>query len=156
MNILEKIKSNIRLNNTMSEEYLNTVILYKLAKVATNMRARIAYPDGSFIPVNVYGLALAHSGASKGKTMNLLDKFFKPFEKKFMNEYAPEKVSANLQQRIEMLAVKKGIDEVEAEAEIMKHWKKLPKHLYAFSDCTIEGAKAFREKLTIAGIGSLN
>ncbi len=156
MSILKRIKENIAINSNLTEEYLNIVILYKLSQVGTNMRARIRYVDGSFIPVNIYGLALADSGRGKGRIMNMMSPYFKPFEKEFMNNYAPDKVAENLQHRIEQYAVKKGIEPNEAEAEIMKHWRRLPKHLYSFSDATIEGVKAFREKLTIANMGSVN
>ena len=139
------------------EHFITMMVLNKLGQVAANMRIKFRYFDGGIIPVNFYGMMLASSGANKGKITNLLeDNFIKGFQDRFMNNLAPEVSIRRLEELAEAKSIRDGIDVTQAQSEIYKEWNRLPKHLYSFSDATIEGIKAKRVKLSMIELGSTN
>lgn len=150
--INEMIKKKVGINN---DNFINTMIHYKMAQITTNMRMSAELIDGTKVPSNFYALNLAPSGFSKGKTINFLeDNIFGAFEHEFMEVYAPEVARAKLQSLAEDEAIQKGITEEDAMNSILNEWSKLPKHLYSFSSATMEGLKAKRRKLTMIDLGS--
>jgi len=156
--ILRKITQLIKSKNPTADSFLVTLMaLNKLSQIASNMRVKIQYVDGGIIPVNFYGLALAGSGFGKGKINNILeDNIINEFQDRFMNSLAPSVSMSKLETLAETKSLDEGIDITVAQAEIYKEWNKLPKHLYTFSDATIEGLKAKRLKLSMIELGSTN
>jgi len=133
------------------------MIMNKMAQISANMRVKVHYMDGTLIPVNFYGMMLANSGIGKGKITNLLeDNITGLFEEKFMKKLAPEVSEDRLNFLAEQKAISEGLDQAIALNEILKEWNKLPKHLYSFSDATIEGTKAKRVKLSMIELGATN
>lgn len=152
--LTELIQSKTGIKN---KHFIRLMILNQFSQVATNMRVSIKYYDGTVIPVNMYGLAMAVSGFGKGRLTNILeDELFYKFKNKFMNELAPSISVESLQNLAEDICVKNGIDQEEAMDMVMKRWNTLPKFLYNFSEATDAGLKGARERMTMAGVGGTN
>lgn len=157
----ETVREIIRLvqsKNPSSDKYLVTMMtLNKLGQISANMRIKFRYMDGGIIPVNFYGCALASSGFGKGKITNVLeDNICNGFQQRFMKSLAPAIAEEKLESLAEEKSITDGTDISVAQAEIYKEWNKLPKHLYSFSDATIEGLKAKRVKLSMIELGATN
>jgi len=157
----EKLKEIVRLiksKNPTADSFIITLMtINKLAQIASNMRVQVRYLDGGIIPANFYGIALASSGFGKGKITNILeDSIVKKKKKKFMESLAPAISNERLEALAEEKSIKDGIDITVAQSEIYKEWNRLPKHLYTFSDATIEGLKSKRVKLSIIELGATN
>ncbi len=157
----ETISQLVRLVRTKTPEvnkYFTTMmVMNKVAQIVGNMRGKISYMDGSIIPLNMYGVMLATSGYGKGKTNNILEEnITNGFIDKFMNSYAPKISSDALEDLSERNSVQYGTELTESRAKVMKEWDRLPKHLYSFSDATLEGFKAKRVKLSMIDLGATN
>jgi len=133
--------------------YFRVLIAYKFAEIATHMRTNVDYL-GSIVPANVYAVDLASSGFSKDRAMHLLDKeIFGGFRDKFKLVFK-EISDLNLQNLADQKSVLEDMPLSSAEFEINRKFNSLPNFLYSFGESTIEGYKALRLKLSMAGIGA--
>lgn len=141
----------------VDEHFIKIMLFNKLSQISTNMRNTIQWMDGTKVPTNFYAFNLATSGYSKGKINNILeDELTNRFKAKFLTTFSASQIDTKLTMRSQALAAQNGIDEAEAHAEIIRRWNKLPKHLYSFSEATIEGFRAKREKLSMVEFGATN
>jgi len=139
------------------DSFMNAMILFKMSQVAANMRANVVLGDKTKVPINVYCLALAKSGFSKGLTMNLLeDNIFSSFKERFMKYTAPSVFEKSVQKHAEEIMIRMSVDEQTAKDMIYEELRKIPSYLYSYSECTVEGTKAMRRRLHLSGIGALN
>lgn len=137
--------------------FFRIMVTYKFAELATNMRCKIEYAGTKNIPCNIYALDLAPSGYSKNASMNILDKnIFQGFRDKFLDETMPKVQEKKLALYADELSLATGVDIGQAHNQIEKEFNNLPKFLYQFGASTIEGVKALRTKLSMAGIGATN
>ena len=133
--------------------YFRVLVAYKFAEIATHMRTSVNYL-GSVVPANVYAVDLASSGFSKDRAMHLLDKdIFGGFRDRFKTTFK-EVSELNLQNIADQKAILEDISITAAEFDIIKKFNGLPNFLYSFGESTIEGYKALRLKLSMAGIGA--
>jgi len=152
--IISIVKSKLPESDT---HFTVMMIMNKMAQLSANMRVKVHYMDGTLIPVNFYGMMLASSGVGKGKITNLLEENITGmFEERFMKQLAPEVSDDRLHFLAEQRAITNGTSEPIELAEVLKEWNRLPKHLYSFSDATIEGVKAKRVKLSMIELGATN
>lgn len=141
----------------VDEYFTKMMVLNKISQIVSNMRGKVVYMDGGEVPINYYGLMLATSGYAKGKTTNIIeDNLIHKFINRFMNHYAPSVAEKSIEVLAEEYSLSHGCDILKANSEIMKEWNRLPKHLYSFSDATIEGFKAKRVKLSMLNLGATN
>jgi hypothetical protein len=137
--------------------FFRVIVSYFLGKVAAEMRAEIRTHNNTYLPVNVYAINLAPSGAGKTKAMNFLEEqvchlFYDRFKGEVL-PYAAEKHMAKL-------AIDRSMQTGESDdyelKKIHHEFKDLGQWLTSFDSATPAALKQFRHKLLLANCGSLN
>ena len=152
--IVDIIKSKTQSNNT---DFFRVLVAYYLAKIASTMRTEIATHDRGNIPVNVYAMNLAPSGAGKGYSTHLLEeKIIDPFKKQFLESTFQSVAEVNLRKlAVERASVEMGDEDVEYEL-ICKEFESLGHMLFSFDSGTTPAIKQMRQKLLMAGSGAMS
>ena len=152
--------------NNGNRHYFRILTAYYLSKVASMMRCNIETQDRGKIPVNTYVLNLMPSGAGKGHSTNILEReFINPFKRKFLSKVFPVQAAAN----ITNLALEIANDKVTAgsmishqeefeaaKEDLEKQFARLGELAFSFDSGTTPAVKQMREKLLLAGAGSMN
>jgi hypothetical protein len=155
--LLEKIVDILKVKTNVSDgSFFRIITLYKLSQMLTMMRITVSYVGGKNIPVNIYALALADSGFSKGRSMSILeDELFHKFKEKFKYVYADEK-NKNLAKIAESLAIDTDRDEDICYREVLKTFDKFPSFIYSAGAGTEEGLKGLMSAFDMTKIASVN
>lgn len=137
--------------------FFRILVAYYLTKIASTMRTNIATHDRGKIPVNVYALNLAPSGTGKGyATFILEDKIIGPFKDIFMEET----FQIIAERSLRALAVKRAVadmDDEDAEYDrICAEFESCGPMLFSFDSGTTPAIKQMRQKLLMAGSGSMS
>ena len=157
----------IRKVNNNNRHFFRILVGYYLSKVASMMRCNIQTNDRDVIPVNTYVLNLMISGTGKGHSTNVLEReFVSHFKKAFLDTVFPRKAEENIQTLAEekaraMVASGQSILSLSEEAAIQqdkftKHFERLGELAFSFDSGTAPAVKQMREKLLLAGAGSMN
>lgn len=137
--------------------FFRVEVAYFLSKMASAMRCTVSSPDRGEIPVNAYALCLATSGYSKGRSVNFIEeKILKGFKDKFMENTFEEVSKINLEGFAASKAAAKGTDPAEELAVIEKAFNRAGSYLFTFDSGTAPAIKQLRQKLLMAGAGSIN
>ena len=131
------------------------------------MRCNIQTNDRDVVPVNTYVLNLMISGTGKGHSTNILEReFVSHFKKEFLDHLFPQKAEEHLQTLAEEKARAKckngqSILSVSEEAVIQldkftRQFERLGELAFSFDSGTAPAVKQMREKLLLAGAGSMN
>ena len=132
-------------------------VAYNFCLVASMMRATIMTPDRGEIPINMYALNLATSGAGKGHSTNILEeKVIGQFRERFKDETFPLLAEQNLPKIALKRANRKAGDPDEELVRVQKEFDNLGNLLFTFSEATAPAVKQLRHKLLMADAGSLN
>lgn len=144
---------------TQSENtgFFRILVAYYLAKIASTMRTNIETHDRGRIPVNVYALNLAPSGTGKGyATFILEDCIIRPFRETFMEDTFQVIAEKSLRK----LAVKRAVadmDDEDAEYDkVCAEFESCGPMLFSFDSGTTPAIKQMRQKLLMAGSGSMS
>jgi hypothetical protein len=157
----------VRKVNNDNRHFFRILTGYYLSKVASMMRCSIQTNDRDVIPVNTYVLNLMVSGTGKGHSTNILERdFISHFKKEFLNNIFPRKAEEN----IEILAQERAQARVTSGQTILSlaeeyaiqkdrfqsHFDRLGELAFSFDSGTSPAVKQMREKLLLAGAGSMN
>lgn len=130
---------------------------YFLGKMASTMRATIVTKDRGEIPVNIYALGLATSGFGKGHSVSIVeDEFLAPFKRRFMESTFPTLAENSLWKMANDLAARNQSDGQEEFDKLEKTFKGLGAFPFTFDSGTPPAVKQLRQKLLMAGCGSIN
>jgi len=137
--------------------FFRMLVSYYFAKVASTMRAEILLHNNTTLPINIYAINLAPSGAGKGKSRTFMeDKVLCLFNDRFKDETLPLVAQRNLARIANLRAIKHSTDS-NAELDIVHaEFKQSGEWLSAFDSATAPALKQLRHKLLMAQAGSLN
>ena len=137
--------------------FFRAITSYFLGKVASQMRASLKLHSHNDLPINIYAVALAPSGAGKGKAMNFLEEeVIGLFAERFKEEtllFATEKNIAKLSMH---RAAKLGTDPDDELEKLHIEFKNSGEWMSSFDSATPAALKQFRHKLLLADAGALN
>ena len=136
--------------------FFRVLTTFHLCMIAAQMRVVIRTHDRGDIPVNMYALNLATSGAGKGFSTNILEKeITSQFRTRFLENF-PFAAEPNL----EKLALKRSSrDQTDYDFElekIKKEFASLGPLVYSFDSGTPAAVKQMRHKLLLADAGAVN
>jgi hypothetical protein len=136
--------------------FFRVLTTFHLCMIAAQMRVLIRTHDRGDIPVNMYALNLATSGAGKGFSTNILEKeITHQFRERFLENF-PFTAEPNL----EKLALKRSSrDSTEYDFELdktKKEFASLGPLVYSFDSGTPAAVKQMRHKLLLADAGAVN
>ena len=157
----------VRKVNNDNRHFFRILVGYYLSKVASMMRSNIQTNDRDVIPVNTYVLNLMISGTGKGHSTNIMEReFVSHFKKEFLDSVFPKKAEEHLQTLAEERARAKcqsgqSILSLSEEVAIQldrfeRHFERLGELAFSFDSGTAPAVKQMREKLLLAGAGSMN
>lgn len=129
---------------------------FHLCMLAAQMRVMIQTHDRGVIPVNMYALNLATSGAGKGFSSNILqNEITHLFRENFMEnfDFAAE---PNLDMLASRRATRKGTEQTDELIAIKKEYADLGPAIYDFDDATPAAVKQARHKMLMANLGAIN
>lgn len=156
--MIEEIAS-VLSNKTQNTDmpFFRVMISYFLGKMASCQRAMIVTKDRGEVPVNVYALSLALSGAGKGHSVGLLEnEFIKGFKDRFMSDTFDTVADANLWEVARHRALRKVCDENEEYGRVSTEFQRLGPYTFTFDSGTTPAVKQLRQKLLLSGAGSIN
>lgn len=137
--------------------FFQVEVAYFLGKLAATMRATIVTKDRGELPVNVYGMALAPSGFGKGHSISIVEnELLKGFKTRFMEDTFPVIAEQNLWVIANNRAARNGTDQQEEFDKAMKEFRSYGAYPFTFDSGTTPAVKQLRQKLLMAGIGSIN
>ncbi len=154
-----------KLVNVLCEQTENTnpmffriQVAYYFTLVASMMRASVSTLDRGEIPINLYAVNLATSGAGKGHSTNLMEeKVLHLFRDRFKDETFQLLADTNLPKLALKRANRKSVDPDEELVRVTKEFEKQGELLFSFSEASSTAAvKQMRHKLLMADAGSLN
>lgn len=129
---------------------------FHLCMIASQMRCRIRTHDRGDIPVNMYALNLATSGAGKGFSSNILqNEITHLFRENFMENFDLV-AEPNLDVLAAKRAARKGTDPNDEIQAVKKEYNSLGPFIYDFDDATPAAVKQMRHKILMADAGALN
>lgn len=143
---------------TQSENdlFYRVLIAFQFCVMASQMRCAIKTPDRGVIPVNMYALNLATSGAGKGHSTNILEEsVFHQFRDRFMETF-DFMAETNLSKLAVDRSLRKGTPEEEEKIRVAKEFNSLGPLVYTFDSGTPAALKQMRHKLLMAACGSMN
>lgn len=132
-------------------------VAYYFSLVASMMRASIKTLDRGVIPINLYAVNLATSGAGKGHATNILEeKVTHLFRDRFKDQTFTQLAEIALPQLALKRANRKAGDPDDELVRVQKEFDSLGGLLFSFSEATAPAVKQMRHKLLMADAGSLN
>lgn len=143
---------------TQSENdlFYRVLIAFQFCVMASQMRCTIKTPDRGLIPINLYALNLATSGAGKGHSTNILEEsVFHQFRDRFMETF-DFIAETNLSKLAADRSLRKNVPEDEEHIRTVKEFQALGPLVYTFDSGTPAALKQMRHKLLMANCGSMN
>lgn len=156
--MLEEIVD-ILTNKTQNTDrgFFRTEVAFFLGKIAASMRATIATKDRGDIPVNIYALALATSGFSKGHSIHIMEEdFLSGFKKRFMEDTFPVIAEKYLWEIANERAARKGTDQNDEFDKVQAEFNRAGAIPFTFDSGTSPAVKQLRQKLLMAKCGAIN
>ena len=129
---------------------------WHLVKAVSNMHGMVKSAVGSPMPINMYAICLAPSGAGKGHAMSTLEqgifgRYYGSFDAKV--EEAEHRAINVISNR---LVADKGIDEALARTKAEKEITELGAYVETFDSGSSPAIKQLRAKIQQLGFGALN
>ena len=141
----------------IDRKFFRVEVAYFLSKMAASMRAKLYTKDRGEIPVNVYALALAVSGAGKGFSIGLLENdYLGGFQQRFVEETFSLVAEQHLWDIANKRAARNGTDPNEEYEKVEKDFKSKGAFAFSFDSGTTPAVKQFREKLLMSKVGSIS
>jgi len=153
-NLVTKLMAHVNNEDPM---FFRLQAAFYLCTAASQMRCTLRLVDGSKIPVNMYALNLAPSGAGKGKATKFIkDRVLDQFESNFTNNTWQVCADRNMPILANKIAQRNGTDP-DRELESMKtEFKNMGAPLLVFDSGTVPAIKQARDKILMANSGSLS
>lgn len=155
---IEEITSLVssRVQNT-DKAFFRPIVAYHLMSLAATMRVQLKTLDRGEIPVNGYVIALAPSGAGKGHSTTILEReVFGDFRRTFVDYTLPMLAESSMWQLASKRAARSGKDEQEEFDKLAREYEQAGEYLHSFDDAHPSAVKQVRDKLLMAGAGSIN
>jgi hypothetical protein len=126
---------------------------YKLAQVASNLRATINNGEEKNVIVNFFGFSIMDSGKGKNRTLSTLDSYvFGGFFEEFKHAYKKRKMRIK-SERIESL-IEEGYDESLAVETVEEEFGGMVDWVSDMEESTPEGLRTMRESMAAVGLGA--
>mgnify|MGYP007069888324 CR=1 FL=1 len=156
--VVEEITEHLSIKSQNNDkDFFRLITSYFLAKMASSMQATIQTKHMGDIPVNIYALALSVSGYGKGTSIGIMETDFLPdFKTYFLEDTLPNIAKKNIHKMAVKKALKYSMSESDAEDSIKQFYEKTGEYPFTFDGGTAAAVKQVRDKLLIAGIGSIN
>lgn len=137
--------------------FFRVLISYYFAKIASMMRTNIKTHDRGIIPINLYAINLATSGAGKGHSINIVeDHIINQFRERFLESTFHVISEQNLAKIAVKRAAKKQTDPDEELLSVQAEFDRLGALAFSFDSGTTAAVKQMRHKLLMANAGSMN
>lgn len=137
--------------------FFRVMVSYFFAKMASTMRTEIKLYNGRTLPVNVYAINLAPSGAGKGKSKGFMEREVTHlFFDRFKDETLPDVSRVHMAKLANRKAVRNASDPDEELSLLEAEFKASGEWLSEFDSATPAALKQFRHKLKLANAGALN
>lgn len=137
--------------------FFRLLVAYYFTLIASMMRASIHTLDRGVIPINMFAVNLATSGAGKGHSTNLMEQeVIALFRERFTNETFQLLADQNLPKLANKRANRKSTDPDEELIRVQKEFDLQGTLLFSFSEATSPAVKQMRHKLLMADAGSVN
>lgn len=137
--------------------FFRVLVAYYFTLAASMMRCSIMTPDRGQIPVNMYAVNLAPSGAGKGHSINIIEEqVIDQFRYNFLQTTFPTLAEKNLSKIAQDRAISKQTDIDDEFERAKKEFASIGPMLFTFDSGTSPAVKQARHKLLMAQAGSLN
>lgn len=137
--------------------FFKPVVAFFLSEMASCMRTTILTKDRGEIPVNCYAISLGMSGLGKGHSVNILEEeFLKIFKNNFLTNVMPVIAERKLSDIAGTRALKNNTNQEEELTKAEGEYKALGPYPFTFDSGTSPAVKQLRQKLLMAGSGSIN
>lgn len=139
--------------------FFRTLVAYHLMTAAATMRVMVRphNPNEEMVPVNGYVIALSPSGTGKGYSMGILEReIFGDFRKTFTHYTLPTLAENSLWKLAIQRAAQRSTDEQTEYDKLAKDYENTGEYLFSFDDGHPSAIKQVRDKLLMAGAGSIN
>jgi hypothetical protein len=144
-------------SQNMDAAYFRPIVAYHLMVAAATMRAKLLTLDRGEIPVNGYVIALSTSGSGKGLSSNILEnEIFGDFRKTFTTYTLPHLADASLWKLASLRSAQKGTEEQTEYDKLVREYDSTGEYIFAFDEGHPASIKQVRDKLLMAGVGSIN
>ena len=141
----------------LNPHFFRILVNYHLTKLASMMRVNIVTQDRGTIPINLYAINLAQSGAGKGHATNIIeDQILNQFRIEFFETTYPLIVEKKLATLATKRANIKGEDPDVELIKVQREFEQLGSLPFAFDSGTTAAVKQMRHMLLMADIGSMN
>ena len=145
------------MTQNLDRSFFRTQLAYFFAKMASSMRATIITKDRGEIPVNMYALALAPSGSSKGHSVFLAENdILHKFKARFMEDTFPVISDQNLWVIANQRAARNGNAQQVEYDKALSEFKQAGVFPFTFDSGTTPAIKQLRQKLLLSSAGSIN
>ena len=140
-----------------NRHFFRILTAYYLSKVASMMRVNIETQDRGVIPINTYALNLMPSGAGKGYSTNLIEEsLIADFKEEYLQTLFPSLAAKNIAGLAKVLAQTSQLDITTIEEKLTSEFESCGELLFSFDSGTTPAIKQMRQKLLLAGAGSMN
>jgi hypothetical protein len=139
------------------KQFYRLLVAYFFGKVASNMRANIHSKAIGKLPINLYVINLANSGAGKSYSNSILEhSIFHLFRQIFVTQTMPAMVDKAVVRMGMEQSLKTGNPEEEEQEVARKEIQSLGSMLFSFDSGTSPAFKQLRQLLLNTGIGALS
>ncbi len=143
--------------NNQDPGFFRMQVAFYIAMGAATMRCNIKMLDGSTVPVNMYAINLAPSGAGKGKATGFIEeKVTDQFESNYSNNTWQVMANRNLPVLANKIAQRNATDPDTELVRIENEFKLMGAPLLTFDSGTAPAIKQARDKVLMADSGSLS
>jgi len=130
---------------------------FYLTTLASMMHCSIRLYTKDIIPINFYAFNLAPSGLGKGHSTKILEEqITHKFKQEYTNTVLPEVADVNLNKVATQKATKSGLDPDYELEQLIEEFNQCGPLLFSFDSGTTPALKQMRQKILLAGAGSLN
>lgn len=137
--------------------FFRVMTAYFFGKMASSQRTTIITKDRGAVPVNIYAMSLATSGAGKGYSVGLLEnEITAGFKSRFVNDTFQVMAEANLWTIAKDRALRNGTVENDEFEKAKGEFHRQGALVFTFDSGTAPAVKQMRYKLLMANLGAIN
>lgn len=137
--------------------FFRVITAYFMCVVASTMRATLSTKDRGEVLVNLYAVALNPTGTGKGYSVGITEnEILMGFRKNFTENTLPVLAEANLRKLANQRAAQNNTDEEDEYTGLNKEYQNTGAYPFVFDKGSDVAIKQIRDKLLLAGTGSIN
>jgi len=140
------------------QPFFRIFVAYYLTLMASSMRTKYITPStNDETPVNMFAVALGHSGCGKTYAAYLMEeKFQMGFTERFTAETLPILLERNLYKLASKLSAQKDTEEDVEFERLKKEFENLGSYMHVFDGAGETAIKDARQQLLLADVGAIN